>query len=228
MIIGGLQKTTLIDYPGKVAAIVFTAGCNFNCQYCYNPELRNFSPKIREDEFFSFLKKRVGQIDAVTVTGGEPTVHADLPAFIEKIKGLGFLVKLDTNGTSPKAVEYLIRARLIDYVAMDIKAPLERYREVANCFVDERALKATIALLMSDSPDYEFRTTVVGGQLGIEDMEKIGSLIQGAKRHYLQRFVPTDNLNDHSFKTRLPPQENELEEMRSIIAKYVGDARIRS
>lgn len=228
MIIGGLQKTTLIDYPGKIASIVFTAGCNFNCQYCYNPELRHFSPKLSEEEFFSFLDKRIGQIDAVTVTGGEPTVQPDLFEFIQKIKQRGFLVKLDTNGTNPSVVETLLHAKLIDYVAMDIKAPLERYREVANCFVNERAIRTTIALIISASPDYEFRTTVVSGQLDLDDMEKIGVLIRGAKRHYLQRFVPTDNLNDPSFASLQAPSDGDMAAMRSVIAAYVTDAYTRS
>lgn len=227
MIIGGLQKTTLIDYPGKVAAIVFTSGCNMNCGYCHNPELREFSPKIDEDEFFSFLDSRKGKIDAVTVTGGEPTVQRDLFEFIEKIKLRGFLVKLDTQGTNPQMVERLIAANLVDYIAMDIKAPLDRYREVANCFVDEAAIRKTIGLIMSSAPDYEFRTTIVKGQLDTGDLGRIGELIKGAKRHYCQKFVATDNLNDPLFSLSLGPGEAEMGEMRHIMSKYVNEALIR-
>ncbi|MFA5987962.1 MAG: anaerobic ribonucleoside-triphosphate reductase activating protein [Candidatus Paceibacterota bacterium] len=227
MMIGGLQKTTLIDYPGKVAAIVFTAGCNFNCHYCYNPELRNFSPKIDESEFFDFLDKRKKHLDAITVTGGEPTVQPDLVEFIEKIKKRGFLVKLDTQGTNPKMVEQLIDAKLIDYIAMDIKAPLERYREVANCFVDESAIKKSIALVMEKAPDYEFRTTVVKDQLKLEDIEKMGDLIKGAKRYYLQCFVSTKNMNDPSFCSRKGPSVDEMESMRVVMSKYVKEAFVR-
>ncbi len=227
MIIGGLQKTTLIDYPGKIAAIVFTAGCNLNCHYCYNPEMRAYTPQLFEDEFFAFLDKRKGQLDAVTVTGGEPTVQADLFEFIQKIKERGFLVKLDTQGTNPAAVKKLLDAHLIDYLAMDIKAPLERYREVANTFVNEAAIRETIALVMAEAPDYEFRTTIVEGQLGVEDMEKIGVLIHGAKRHYLQKFTPTDNLNDPEFALRVAPSDEEVEAMRTALLAHVGEVHIR-
>lgn len=227
MIIGGLQKTTLIDYPGKIACIVFTAGCNMNCHYCYNPELRDFSPKLDEEEFFAFLDSRVDQLDAVTVTGGEPTVQRDLFEFIQKIKDRGFLVKLDTQGTNPLIVERLIDAKLVDYIAMDIKAPLERYREVANCFVDEAAIKKSISILMTSAPDYEFRTTIVRQQLDINDMQKIGELIKGAKRHYSQKFMPTENLNDISFAGCVGPSDFEIEDIRTMMSRYVNKAFIR-
>jgi len=227
MIIGGLQKVTLIDYPGKIAAIVFTSGCNFNCHYCHNPELRIISPRLTEDNFFVFLDKRKGKLDAVTVTGGEPTVQSDLFEFINKIKKRGFLVKLDTQGTNPLAVRRLIKAHLVDYVAMDIKAPLDRYCEVANCFVKEAAIRESIALIMGQAPDYEFRTTVVHGQLNIDDIEKIGKLLRGAKRHYLQEFVPAENLNDPAFCFRQGPSAAEMGEMQSIMSKYVKEVLIR-
>ena len=227
MIIGGLQKITLIDYPGKIACIVFTAGCNMNCHYCYNPELRDFSPKMDEEDFFAFLDSRLDQLDAVTVTGGEPTVQRDLFEFIQKIKDRGYLVKLDTQGTNPLMVEKLIKAKLVDYIAMDIKAPLERYREVANCFVDEIAIRKSIDLLMSSAPDYEFRTTIVREQLDIEDMKKIGELVKGAKRHYSQKFTPTDNLNDKTFANHEGPKDIEMEEIRKIMSGYVNQAFTR-
>lgn len=227
MIIGGLQKTTFIDYPGKIAAIVFTSGCNMNCHYCYNPELRDFSPKIDENEFFSFLDSRTNKLEAVTVTGGEPTVQKDLFEFITKIKSRGFLVKLDTQGTNPDVVERLIDAKLVDYIAMDIKAPFERYREVTNCFVDEKAVRRTINIIMSSAPDYEFRTTIVKDQLGLDDMHAIGAIIAGARRHYSQKFVPTDNLNDPAFSLRSGPSDAEMGEIRLAMASYVGEAFVR-
>jgi pyruvate formate lyase activating enzyme len=227
MILGGLQKTSLIDYPDKVSAIVFTSGCNFNCHYCYNPELRNYSHGIDEDYFFSFLNKRKNQLDAIVVTGGEPTVHADLPEFIAKIKKLGFLVKLDTQGTNPKMVKELIDFKLIDYVAMDIKGPLNKYREIANCFVNEKAIKETIKILKTSDISYEFRTTIVSGQLVLDDFEKIGKLIKGASKYYLQAFVPKDNLNDKEFSKRKAPSKKELEEMKNIVLKYVKEVFIR-
>jgi pyruvate formate lyase activating enzyme len=227
MILGGLQKTSLIDYPHKVSAIVFTSGCNFDCHYCYNPELRNFSPKMSEEYFFDFLEKRKKQLDAIVVTGGEPTVHADLPEFISRIKQMGFLVKLDTQGTNPEMVKKLIKAKLIDYVAMDIKAPLEKYREVVGVFVNEKAVKETIKILMTSKMDYEFRTTIVSGELVFEDFEKIGKLIKGAKRYFLQAFVPNDNLNDKNYSIRKSPTKADLEKMKSIVSKYIKDVSIR-
>ncbi len=227
MMIGGLQKSTLIDYPGAIAAIVFTSGCNLNCGYCYNPELRNFSPTIGEDEVLSFLSERRGQLDAVTITGGEPTVQPDLFAFAAKVKALGFLVKLDTQGTNPRAVQELIRGKMVDYIAMDVKAPLERYAEITNSFVDQQAIRQSIALIMALAPDYEFRTTVVSGQLGVSDIQKIGKLIQGAKRHYLQAFVPGKNLNDPAFSARRAPEAEEMEGMRGVMSQYVTNAYTR-
>jgi len=227
MIIGGLQKTTLIDYPGKIAAIVFTSGCNMNCHYCYNPEMRNFSPKIAEEDFFDFLNRRKEKLDAVTITGGEPTVQADLGEFIQKIKDCGFLVKLDTNGTNPAVLKRLLEAKLVDYIAMDIKAPLEKYREVANCFVNETAIKDSIKLIIEHAPDYEFRTTIVKGQLGVEDIENIGKLIKGAKRHYSQKFMSTENLNDHAFEPMVGYSDDEMEKIKSIMAKYVKETFVR-
>lgn len=227
MMIGGLQKSTLIDYPGHVAAIVFTAGCNLNCGYCHNPELRRFSPRIGEDEVLSFLSSRRGQLDAVTITGGEPTVQPDLLSFAAKVKALGFLVKLDTQGTHPRMVEDMIHAGIVDYIAMDVKAPLARYAEIANSFVDVEAVQESIRLVMAEAPDYEFRTTVVAGQLAVADITEIGKLIQGAKRHYLQAFVASGTLNDPAFLSRRAPEPGEMEEMRRAMAQYVTDAFIR-
>jgi pyruvate formate lyase activating enzyme len=227
MIIGALQKSTLIDYPGKVSAIVFTSGCNLNCGYCYNPELRNFSPRIAEEEVLSFLRTRCNQLDAVTITGGEPTVQADLLSFAKKVKALGFLVKLDTQGTNPRKVRELIRAEMVDYIAMDVKAPLSRYAEVTNSYIDQQAIKESISLVMREAPDYEFRTTVVANQLGIADISEIGKLIQGAKRHYLQGFVPGKDLNDPLFRNRTAPTPKEMESMRKVMAEYVKEACIR-
>jgi pyruvate formate lyase activating enzyme len=227
MIIGGLQKTTLIDYPGKVAAIIFTSGCNMKCHYCYNPEMRNFSPKITEKDFFDFLDKRKEKLDAITITGGEPTAQADLCEFIKKIKDRGFLVKVDTNGTNPSVLKRLFDAKIADYVAMDIKAPLEKYREVANCFVNEAAIKDSIEIIISRAPDYEFRTTIVKGQLQMEDMENIGKLIKGAKRHYSQKFMPTENLNDRAFKLMAGYSDDEMEKIKTIMGGYVKESFIR-
>ena len=137
MRIGGLQKSSLIDYPGKICAIVFTIGCNFRCPYCHNPELVDeTAEELSQDEFFAFLEKRIGKLDAVTITGGEPTLHNDLVPFIIKIKELGFLVKLDSNGTHPDVLAQLISEKSVDYIAMDIKAPLQKYTQTVARPVD--------------------------------------------------------------------------------------------
>jgi len=227
MILGGLQPISVIDYPGKVAAVVFTTGCNLRCHYCHNPQLSSPNARLTTADFLTFLAARRGRLEAVTVTGGEPTVQPDLLEFLADIKRLGFLVKLDTNGTNPSVVERAIDRRLVDYVAMDVKAPLARYREVAGRVVDGAAVRASVALIMERAPDYEFRTTVVHGQLAAEDIVAIGMQIQGARRHYLQRFVPADSLNDPAFRDRRGPTDLEIDHMRQAIAGYVDSAFIR-
>lgn len=197
MLIGGLQKSSLIDYPEKISAIVFTQGCNFRCPYCHNPELIEFSSdsSMEESEILKFLSSRVGKLDGVVITGGEPTLHKDLPEFIKEIKALGFAVKLDTNGTNPEMLEQLINNGLVDYVAMDIKAPMEKYGEVVCSKVDTQKIKKSIEILKVSTIDYEFRTTVVKSQLSLNDFEQIGKLIKGCSKYYLQRFVPSKTLN---------------------------------
>jgi len=200
--IGGLQKSSLIDYPEKISAIIFTQGCNFKCPYCHNPELIKFSTdsSIDESVLFNFLKTRINKLDAVVITGGEPTLHKGLPEFIKQIKDLGFLVKLDTNGTNPEMLQELLDKKLIDYVAMDIKAPIERYPEIVCAKVDTEAVLKSIEILKSSGVDFEFRTTVVKSQLLHEDFEKIGELINGSEKYYLQKFVPTKVLNEEFLK----------------------------
>ncbi|TSC53635.1 MAG: pyruvate formate lyase activating enzyme [Parcubacteria group bacterium LiPW_39] len=165
MLLGGLQKLTLIDYPGKIAATVFTVGCNFDCPFCHNPELVDpqkikKQPRIAEKYFFEFLDDRRGMLEGVCITGGEPTLQPDLPDFISQIKNLGFLVKLDTNGTNPTMLEKLLAANLVDFVAMDIKAPLEKYKKVAGKNVSLENIQRSVELTRR-APDYEFRTTVL-------------------------------------------------------------------
>jgi len=140
MIIGGLQRFSLIDYPGKISAILFTRGCNFRCPYCHNPELvdpQRYAEPWQEEEYWAFLQSRTQKLDAVVVTGGEPTLQEDLEPFLEKIRKMGFLIKLDTNGSNPDVLKDLLSANLVDYIAMDIKAPLEKYSEVAKVPIDK-------------------------------------------------------------------------------------------
>lgn len=227
MRLGGLQRSSLIDYPGKVCAIVFTMGCNFRCPYCHNPELVDETAnEISESEFFSFLFRRVGLLDAVTITGGEPTLHKDLVPFITRIKELGFLVKLDSNGTRPDVLSTLIDKKLVDYVAMDIKAPLQKYEQTIARPVDLEHIKTSIELLIQGKVAYEFRTTVVKALLSPEDFYSIGKLIQGAERYYLQRFVPTKLLNP-GFRKKVTYSDTEFQELQTIMKQYVSTCHIR-
>lgn len=216
MIIGGLQKTSLLDFPEKIAAIVFTMGCNFRCGYCHNPELINGEAKI--EEVFEFLKTRQGKLDGVVITGGEPCLQKDLPEFIKQVKELGFAVKLDTNGSFPEMLEKVLPD--LDYVAMDIKAPLEKYSQIVNVDVDTLKILKSIEVLKNGGVDYEFRTTVVKSQLSFEDFEKIGQLIQGAPRYYLQRFEASKIL-DKSLENEKTYSTEEFERIIDILKSYV-------
>ncbi len=230
MLIGGIQKFSLIDYPGKVSCIVFTQGCNFRCPYCYNRSLvlpEYYGETIPEEDFFSFLSKRRGLLDGVVITGGEPTVHEDLDFFIGKIKGMGFLVKLDTNGSRPEILKRLFEKDLIDYIAMDVKAPIRKYEEVVRVDFYVGNVVRSIHLIMNSGVDYEFRTTVVREQLSEEDILDIGKLIEGAKRYVLQKFIITDTLLDPSFKECTTYSEEELERIAGRLKKYVKEVLVR-
>lgn len=188
MLIGGWQKITLIDYPGMVSTTIFTVGCNLRCPFCHNPELvlpeliKKLS-LISAEEFFNYLKERQGLIEGVCITGGEPTLQADLADFLAAIKKLGFKIKLDTNGTQPEKIKTLMSQKLVDYWALDIKEPLER-KEI---YPEPFKIKEAIELIKNSSLDYEFRTTVYP-RLSADDILKIVSEIKPAKRYYLQEF----------------------------------------
>ena len=188
--IGGFQKSTLIDYPGKIAAIVFTQGCNFRCGYCHNPELLDLKSdsKLSVQYILDFLKTRKGKLDGVVITGGEPTMQAGLYEFIKSVKSLGFLVKLDTNGSNPETIKKLVSDSLIDYIAMDIKAPLEKYKSIVGVGIDTDKIKQSIEIIMNSGIEYEFRTTVVKSLLSFDDILKMGEMIKGADKYYLQKF----------------------------------------
>ncbi len=217
IVIGGLQKSSLLDFPDKISAIVFTQGCNFHCGYCHNPELctQNQKPVLTVPAFFDFLNTRKGKLDGVVITGGEPTLHNDLPEFIKKIKDNNFAVKLDTNGTNPDMLQKLINSDLIDYIAMDIKAPLEKYKYITEIDVDITKIQKSINLILNSGMDYEFRTTVVKSQLTVEDFDKIADMINGAKRYYLQKFQPSKTLDENFMRETTYTDE----EFVCIIAK---------
>jgi pyruvate formate lyase activating enzyme len=227
MKIGGLQKVSFIDYPGKMAAIIFTMGCNFRCPYCHNPELVDETGTLLDiDAVCTFLEHRKNILDAVTITGGEPTLQSDLFPFIQKIKDMGYLVKLDTNGTHPEVIEALMSEHLVDYIAMDIKGPLREYEKTTARPVDTNAIRRSIALLMEGTIPYEFRTTVVKSLLTPEDLNEIGGDIQGARLYYLQKFVPNKTLNP-AFLRKTTYTDDEFETMRRMMETYVTTCALR-
>lgn len=227
-IIGGVQKSSLIDFPHKIAAIVFTQGCNFRCGYCHNAELIEFSLKSKfgYNEFFEFLETRKGKLDGVVITGGEPTLQSSLREFIVKIKSMGFEVKLDTNGSNPEVLGKLIGENLLDYIAMDIKAPFEKYCEISGVEVNIENIKKSVELIMNSGVDYEFRTTVIKSQLSFEDFEKIGEQIKGAKKYYLQKFVPS-KIYDKTLENEKTYTDEEFSEICEKLKKYVGVVGVR-
>ena len=229
MVFGGLLKCTLIDYPGKVACIFYTIGCNFRCPYCHNPELvdETVATRISEGEALDFLDSRKGKLDAVVITGGEPTIHGDdLLFFMRKVKQRGFLVKLDSNGTHPEVLKKAIRSKAVDYIAMDIKSPLAKYHHIAARPVDIVAIKKSIRLLMASPVSYEFRTTVIKSLLSPEDIVEIGREIKGAKRYYLQKFVSTKILNPQ-FRKKTTYSDAEFNGFKKELKRYVNYCGIR-
>jgi pyruvate formate lyase activating enzyme len=197
--IGGFQKISLIDYPGGICATIFTRGCNFRCPYCHNPELVDpglYPPCIPEDEVWAFLYKRKGKLDAVTFTGGEPTLQPDLLEAIQRIRKMGYRIKLDTNGSRPEVLQNLIDDKLLDYIAMDIKGPLEKYALLTGSSIPPAPILASIEAIMVSGLDYEFRTTVLKSLHSRKDIYKIGRLIGNARRYVLQRFMPTRTLRE--------------------------------
>lgn len=227
MNIGGFQACSLTDYPGKVTAIVFTLGCNFRCPYCHNPELVDeTAPEIDAQNILEFLRRRQGKLDAVTITGGEPTLHGDLPQFVHALKKLGFLVKLDTNGTNPSMLSALMDEGLLDYIAMDIKAPLGEYARIVGRPINEEKIRASIKHIRDSHVPYEFRTTVVKSLLSKDDIQVIGEDIRGARMYYLQKFVPTKILNP-AFLRKTTYTDEEFEDMRNRLLSYVAECRIR-
>ena len=224
MNIGGLQKISLIDYPGQISAIVFTQGCNFRCPYCHNPELvdpAQYGPILSEEEVISFLEKRRGKLDAVTVTGGEPTLQPDLDRFLQEIKGMGYLTKIDTNGSNPDVLERLIRGRLVDYLAMDVKGPLQKYERIANVKVETAKIRRSIELITASGIEHEFRTTVVRSQLDNEDLIATAELLKKGL-YVLQSFVPAKSL-DHEFLTEISYSPEEFAD----IQKKLESKRLR-
>ena len=228
MRVGGLEKFTLIDFPDTVACIVYTIGCNFRCPYCHNPELvdETVEYEMTEQDVYHFLETRKGKLDGVVITGGEPTMHDDLLEVMRKIKNMGFLVKLDSNGTNPKMLQRAIDQGVVDYIAMDIKSPLASYDRTVARPVDVQAIKKSIGILMRSSVPYEFRTTLIKSLVSPSDLEEIGSEIRGAKKYYLQKFIPTKILNPQFLK-KTTYADDELAVLQNKLSHYVEYCGIR-
>lgn len=224
----GINKTTLLDYPGHVAATLFTGGCNMRCPFCQNSGLvlePESLPKITEEEVILFLRKRKGILDGICITGGEPTLQPDLEDFICRIKELGYLVKLDTNGYRPQTLERLLERKLPDYVAMDIKASRERYG--AACGLPEANLSLidrSVELLKASTIPNEFRTTVVKGIHTVEEFTAIGRWLQGCRAYILQSFRDGESVMQRGLAEF---DREQLEEMRTRVAEYIPSVALR-
>lgn len=229
MIIGGIQKLSLIDYPGKMSATIFTRGCNFRCHYCHNAELvvpELFGAPISESYVLDFLESRKGVLEAVAITGGEPTLQADLLDFMAKTKQMGYLVKLDTSGVTPDVIEEALRRKLVDYIAMDLKGPFEMYGAITLSYVKVEDVKRSISLIMSSGIGYEFRTTIVRSQLSESDILHIAECIRGSSMYVLQRFSNTKTL-DPAFAREESYSEAELNDIKQKVEMYVRACSIR-
>jgi pyruvate formate lyase activating enzyme len=230
MKIGTIQKFSLIDYPRKISAVIGTQGCNMRCFWCHNCYLipHDYSPSfqpIEEDDFFQFLNERVNFLDAVVISGGEPTLHADLLEFCERIKVLGFHVKLDTNGTNPGILQELIDAGLLDYVAMDIKTDAEQYHKLCREKIEMDDILKSVNIILTANLPYEFRTTCVKPFVCKDNIEDVAKMISGAKLYYLQKCTEQKNKNKNDFYQA--SDDEELTELKFKASPYVELCAIR-
>ncbi len=229
MQIYGYTQLTLLDYPGKLASTVFVGGCNYRCPYCHNADLVTGTsnlPLIPEASILRHILKRKNALEGVCITGGEPTIYKDLPGFIEKIKDIGLLVKLDTNGTNPAMVKYLHEQGLIDYVAMDIKSSPSDYAVAVGLGeISMSEIFETAEFLLHGDLDYEFRTTVVEGIHSVSDFEKIGKWIKGAKRYFLQTYKRSEK--QISYKGLDTPSKEKMTQILEVCRKYIPSTVIR-
>ena len=230
MILKGLQKLTLLDFPGKIACTVFAGGCNFRCPFCHNASLvlgerLNESPTLSEEEFFTFLKKRRGMLEGVCVSGGEPTLYPDIIPFLKKIKELGYAVKLDTNGYRPSVIREAIDSGAVDYFAMDIKNSKESYgKTVGLSDFDISKIEESVSILMSGGVDFEFRTTLVRELHTEDDILSIARWLAGDEKYFLQTFADSGELICSDFSGY---DKNETEHLLNLLKPYVPNAQIR-
>lgn len=230
MIIGGLQKTSLIDFPGKVSCVCFVSGCNFRCPYCHNPELVHHPGRsfLDEDTFLAFIRERRGFLDGVVISGGEPTLQNDLPAFLSLIKREGYAVKLDTNGSQPRMIRELMGKRLLDYVAMDIKTDPSLYPQFIQRKIDPDVIRSSVNLIMASGIAYEFRTTCVRPFVDAETVGTIGRLIRGCSLYVLQPFRQTRVLDPDFFENRKAGyDQEEMMRLKAVAEPWVETCIVR-
>ena len=225
MLIGGFQKMTVLDFPGKVACTIFTYGCNLRCPFCHNATLViDEASLFSEEEIFSYINKRKGILDGVCVTGGEPLLQPDIISFLKQLRETGLKIKLDTNGTYPDKLEEIISLGLVDYVAMDIKNSLDNYEKTVGTKINLKDIEKSVKILLDNRVDYEFRTTVVKELHNIEDFIKIGELIKGAKRYFLQCFKDNENLIGENLSAHTLP---DLKGFLEAVSPYVNEVSLR-
>ena len=228
MKIGGFQKTSLLDYPDRISAIVWTSGCNFHCPFCYNKNLALGTAELfPEDQILSFLSKRKKQLEGVVISGGEPLIQEDIIDFIEKIKDLKFLVKIDTNGQFPEKIRKLLEKQLVDYIAMDVKAPQGKYRQITGIDVDISKIDASINLIKTKAPAYEFKTTFIPNFLVKEDIIEIAKWLNGADAYYLQQFKIIKPLVSSTLETAIPYPRAYLLDTLSAIRSFFKRCAVR-
>ena len=233
MIFGAIRKFSTIDYPGKLACVLGTKGCNMHCHWCHNYDLVSFAFStdcriITEPEAMEFLKKRSGFIEGVVISGGEPTLQKDLPDFCQRVKLMDFAVKLDTNGTNPAMIEALMQQQLIDYVAMDIKTDFQSYPAITKNEFHPEKIKQSIDLLLNGTLPYEFRTTCVRPYVDKSRIQRIGEMIQGADHLFLQKFDHTHvSCHDYAGNKEAGFDDAEMADLRQRVQPYVADCRIR-
>jgi len=228
MNIGGLQKTSLLDYPDNLSAIIWTVGCNFHCPFCYNKDIvEGKTGLISEEELFVFLEKRKGLIEGLVITGGEPLIQEDITDFCEKVKRLGYLIKIDTNGTYPEKLRELFDKKLVDYIAMDVKAPNSKYDELTDVKTDIKKIEKSIEIIRNSKLDYEFKTTFVPELLTKEDIVSIAKWLKGSKRFYLQQFKNDAPLISSKLQNVAPHSKEELIETLNAIKPYFDSCDVR-
>jgi pyruvate formate lyase activating enzyme len=228
MKIGGFQKTSLLDYPDYISAIIWTVGCNFRCPFCYNKNLVFGDVETYpQEEIFSFLEKRKGKLEGLVITGGEPLLQEDIVDFTGKVKKLGYLIKIDTNGTYPEKLKELIDKKLVDYIAMDVKAQKKKYDQLTGVKTKLIDIEKSITIIKNDAPDYEFRTTFIPGLLKKEDIIEIAKWLEGSKRFYLQQFKNDIPLVSSEYQNIAPYTKKELMETLNEIKHYFQNCDVR-